>query len=117
MIPAKFDYVRAGSADEAISLIAQYGEDAKFLAGGQSLLGGSEGGRVQSRQQSIHHFGVAASESNARCRRRPEHYPELGSMPLEIGTHFRELGWSAERRMHEVLTASVEARCIAPWCR
>jgi carbon-monoxide dehydrogenase medium subunit len=38
MIPAAFDYVRAGSADEAISLIGQHGEDAKFLAGGHSLL-------------------------------------------------------------------------------
>ncbi|HET9727800.1 MAG TPA: xanthine dehydrogenase family protein subunit M [Acidimicrobiia bacterium] len=38
MIPAKFDYVRAGSADEAVSLIAQHGDDAKFLAGGMSLL-------------------------------------------------------------------------------
>ncbi len=38
MIPAAFDYVRAGSAEEAISLIGQYGEDAKFIAGGHSLL-------------------------------------------------------------------------------
>lgn len=38
MIPAAFEYVRAGSAEEAISLIGQYGEDAKFLAGGHSLL-------------------------------------------------------------------------------
>ena len=38
MIPAAFDYVRAGSADEAISLIGQYGDEAKFLAGGHSLL-------------------------------------------------------------------------------
>jgi carbon-monoxide dehydrogenase medium subunit len=38
MIPAKFDYVRAGSADEALSLITEHGEDAKFLAGGMSLL-------------------------------------------------------------------------------
>ena len=38
MIPAAFDYVRAGSAQEAISLIGQHGEDAKFLAGGHSLL-------------------------------------------------------------------------------
>ena len=38
MIPAKFDYVRAGSAEEAISLIGEHGEDAKFLAGGHSLL-------------------------------------------------------------------------------
>jgi carbon-monoxide dehydrogenase medium subunit len=38
VIPAAFDYQRASSADEAISLIAQHGEDAKFLAGGHSLL-------------------------------------------------------------------------------
>ncbi|MFM8267513.1 MAG: FAD binding domain-containing protein [Ilumatobacteraceae bacterium] len=38
MIPAAFDYVRAGSAAEAISLIGQHGDDAKFLAGGHSLL-------------------------------------------------------------------------------
>jgi carbon-monoxide dehydrogenase medium subunit len=38
VIPAAFDYVRAGSAEEAISLIAENGEDAKFLAGGMSLL-------------------------------------------------------------------------------
>jgi carbon-monoxide dehydrogenase medium subunit len=38
MIPAAFEYRRAGSADEAISLIAEAGEDAKFLAGGHSLL-------------------------------------------------------------------------------
>ena len=38
MIPAAFEYVRAGSAEEAVSLIGEHGEDAKFLAGGHSLL-------------------------------------------------------------------------------
>ncbi len=38
MIPAAFDYARAGSVDEAISLLARYGEDAKLIAGGQSLV-------------------------------------------------------------------------------
>jgi carbon-monoxide dehydrogenase medium subunit len=38
VIPAAFDYVRATSADEAISLIGQHGDDAKFIAGGHSLL-------------------------------------------------------------------------------
>jgi len=38
MIPAQFEYVRAGSADEAISLIGQHGDEAKFLAGGHSLI-------------------------------------------------------------------------------
>ena len=38
MIPAAFEYVRASSAAEAISLIGQHGSDAKFIAGGHSLL-------------------------------------------------------------------------------
>ncbi len=38
MIPAAFDYKRASSAAEAISLVSEFGSDAKFLAGGHSLL-------------------------------------------------------------------------------
>ncbi len=38
MIPAAFEFKRASSADEAISLIGQYGDEAKFLAGGHSLI-------------------------------------------------------------------------------
>ena len=38
MIPAKFDYVRPSSLDEAVRALDQGGEDAKVIAGGQSLL-------------------------------------------------------------------------------
>lgn len=38
MIPAAFDYVRAGSVDEAIALLGKHGDDAKLLAGGHSLI-------------------------------------------------------------------------------
>jgi carbon-monoxide dehydrogenase medium subunit len=38
MIPAPFEYVRAGSVDEAIAALTEYGDDAKLLAGGHSLL-------------------------------------------------------------------------------
>jgi aerobic carbon-monoxide dehydrogenase medium subunit len=38
VIPASFDYVRAGSADEAIAALGEHGDDAKLLAGGMSLL-------------------------------------------------------------------------------
>ncbi len=38
MIPAAFEYVRASSTDEAIALIGEHGDEAKFLAGGHSLL-------------------------------------------------------------------------------
>ena len=38
MIPPSFTYRRASSVDEALGLAAEYGEDAKYLAGGHSLL-------------------------------------------------------------------------------
>jgi carbon-monoxide dehydrogenase medium subunit len=38
MIPAAFDYHRPASVDEAVALLARYGDGAKVLAGGMSLL-------------------------------------------------------------------------------
>lgn len=38
MIPAKFDYVKPASVADAVTALAQGGEDAKILAGGQSLI-------------------------------------------------------------------------------
>jgi 2-furoyl-CoA dehydrogenase FAD binding subunit len=38
MKPAAFDYIRADSAEETVSLLARYGDEAKILAGGQSLM-------------------------------------------------------------------------------
>ncbi len=38
MIPAMFDYVKPASMDEAVRALAEGGEDAKVIAGGQSLL-------------------------------------------------------------------------------
>jgi aerobic carbon-monoxide dehydrogenase medium subunit len=38
VIPNSFDYRAASSVEEAVSLLAEYGEDGKLLAGGHSLL-------------------------------------------------------------------------------
>jgi aerobic carbon-monoxide dehydrogenase medium subunit len=38
VIPAPFEYTRAGSVDEALGLLAEHGDEAKLLAGGHSLL-------------------------------------------------------------------------------
>jgi carbon-monoxide dehydrogenase medium subunit len=38
MIPAKFDYVKPASVQDAVRALADGGEDAKVIAGGQSLL-------------------------------------------------------------------------------
>jgi len=36
--PAAFEYVAPTSLDEAVAALAEHGEDAKVLAGGQSLI-------------------------------------------------------------------------------
>ncbi len=38
MIPGSFDYLVANSISEAVALLDQHGDDAKILAGGQSLI-------------------------------------------------------------------------------
>ena len=38
MIPSPFDYVAASTVEEAVQVLSQAGEDAKVLAGGQSLV-------------------------------------------------------------------------------
>jgi aerobic carbon-monoxide dehydrogenase medium subunit len=38
VIPAKFDYMAPTSVEEALSALAEHGDDAKIMAGGQSLL-------------------------------------------------------------------------------
>ena len=38
MIPAKFDYVKPASVADAVTALVDAGEDAKILAGGQSLI-------------------------------------------------------------------------------
>ena len=38
MKAAAFDYVRVGSVDEAIALLQTHGDDAKILAGGQTVM-------------------------------------------------------------------------------
>ena len=38
MIPAAFEYARASSVEEASKLLKKFGEDAKVLAGGHSLI-------------------------------------------------------------------------------
>jgi carbon-monoxide dehydrogenase medium subunit len=38
MKPPPFDYARAGSVQDAVALLAEHGDDAKIIAGGQSLM-------------------------------------------------------------------------------
>lgn len=38
MKPPRFEYVDPSTVDEAVKLLSEFGEDAKLLAGGQSLV-------------------------------------------------------------------------------
>ena len=38
MFPGNFNYHRPDSVDEAVALLVRFGEDAKILAGGHSLV-------------------------------------------------------------------------------
>ncbi|MFZ0721015.1 MAG: FAD binding domain-containing protein, partial [Xanthobacteraceae bacterium] len=38
MKPRPFDYIRPDTVEEVLALLAEYGDDARILAGGQSLL-------------------------------------------------------------------------------
>jgi 2-furoyl-CoA dehydrogenase FAD binding subunit len=38
MKPRPFDYIRPDTVEEAVALLAEYGDDARILAGGQSLI-------------------------------------------------------------------------------
>ena len=38
MIPSNFDYVAPTTVDDAVAALAEGGEDAKVIAGGQSLM-------------------------------------------------------------------------------
>ena len=69
MIPAKFDYTRPSSLDEALSALASGGEDAKVIAGGQSLLPLL---RLRFAYPSVlvDVGGLAELRGRARCRRR-----------------------------------------------
>ena len=38
MKPRPFDYIRADTVEEALAALAEYGEEARILAGGQTLI-------------------------------------------------------------------------------
>ena len=38
MLPSRFEYHRPDSLEEALQLLSQHGDEAKVLAGGQSLI-------------------------------------------------------------------------------
>ena len=72
VIPAQFDYVAPTTLEEALSALAEHGDDAKIIAGGQSLLPvlrmrlNAPGGRHRPRQD-------RGAARRARRRRRDRH--------------------------------------------
>ena len=102
MFPASFSYVPAASVEEAIALLSTYGEDAKLLAGGHSLIpamklrlaapqylidlgtvAGLSGVRVIDESLAIGAMTVHADVATSDLIRR--HLPGLAEAALSIG--------------------------------
>jgi carbon-monoxide dehydrogenase medium subunit len=99
VIPAGFDYLRAESLDHAAALKADRGEDAKFLAGGQSLI-------------PLMKFRLAVPASLIDVSRLTElrHLDrDDGTLRLGAGLTFRELEFSPVVREQLPLLAAAAA--------
>jgi 2-furoyl-CoA dehydrogenase FAD binding subunit len=55
MKPRPFDYVRPDTVDEAVAILAEHGDDARVLAGGQTLLAMLNLRVVRARHAGRHH--------------------------------------------------------------
>jgi hypothetical protein len=63
--PAPFAWYPAGSADEALALLAEHGDAAKLLAGGQSLIPAMNSARGW-------RLGTSTARRSSPGRRRPD---------------------------------------------
>ena len=72
MIPAAFGYARPSSLDEAIGLLVEHGEEAKPLAGGQSLIPLLKL-RLAAPELLVDLGGLAARDGLARVRDQGDH--------------------------------------------
>ena len=110
MFPADFDYSAPSSLDEALALLAKHGEDAKVLAGGQSLIPlmklrfaapshivdinrvpGLDG--LEERSDGLHVGALVRTGDMERSAMLPERYPLLASAaPLISDPIVRNLG-------------------------
>ncbi len=110
MIPSKFEYFAPTSLDEAISLLQQYGDEAKLLAGGHSLLpamklrlaspgvlidirkisdlrGISVNGGISLGALTTHHMIETSAELKAACAILPECAALIGDIQVRnVGT-------------------------------
>ncbi|MGK5169763.1 FAD binding domain-containing protein [Geodermatophilus sp. CPCC 205761] len=99
MIPAGFDYLQASSLEHAASLMAEHGDDAKWLAGGHSLI-------------PLMKFRLAAPEVLIDISRLPELRTleeSDGVLRLGAGLRYRDLELSSLVREQVPLLAAAAA--------
>jgi len=107
VIPAGFDYLRADSLEHAAALKAEQGEDAKFLAGGHSLI-------------PLMKFRLAAPSALIDISRLAElqHLQQSdGSLRLGAGLRYRDLEFSPLVREQLPLLAAAVATVGDPQVR
>ena len=100
MIPPSFTYMRASSVDEALDLAAEHGEDAKYLAGGHSLLplmklrfAAPDGAH---RPRPAHRAVVRQGRGHLRRDRRAHQAPRRGQLAAAPGSDIPLLAHTAE---------------------
>jgi CO/xanthine dehydrogenase FAD-binding subunit len=87
--PAPFEYVRAGSVEEALAALADGGEDAKPLAGGQSLVPALTMRLVRpSVLVDVNHAGLGEIAANGTLR---------------IGATVRQAALAVDERVHSLV--------------
>jgi 2-furoyl-CoA dehydrogenase FAD binding subunit len=105
MKPAPFDYVRVESADEAVALLARHGDEARILAGGQSLMAilnmrlaqpsllidisRSAALAVTSADENTLHVGAAATQASLEWRPQLAQQLPLLQLALPHVSHFQ----------------------------
>lgn len=93
MKPAPFDYVRAGSLEEALAALAEGGEDAKPIAGGQSLVPALAMRLVRpSLLVDLNRAGLDGVESNGGLR---------------LGAMVRQASLAEDERVHPLVRAAL----------
>jgi carbon-monoxide dehydrogenase medium subunit len=110
MYPASFDYFAPTTLDEALALLEEYGEDAKVLAGGQSLIplmklrfaspralvdinGVSELGELEEQDRSLHVGALVRHKACERSELLRDRWATMGdAAPLISDPIVRNLG-------------------------
>ena len=103
MKPRPFDYVRPDTVEEAVAILAEHGDDARILAGGQTLSGDAQSAGGRTRDPGGYH-------PHSRARGDPGDRWADGGGKIEVGaavTQNRLMAWPALAQKLPLLAAAL----------